>query len=214
MTGAAARCASYCIAVGVPTRYGVGLVEQAVTDLACEMGAEAVKLGLERLELLRDVSEEVCIPTRTAARTSSALLGCVGSSFLLSIFCLRLSLLAARVGLSWSMSLEADRLAVGVPPRPAREFEGMPCAWEPAAVCEVVLDEDAMDEAEFLGRAVGGVGDARFSMAGGGSLVSLSHGEVQLGVDRRSICSHGTCPCREERLSLAVVMHATAGRLA
>lgn len=41
----------------MPTRYGVGLVEQAVTDLACEMGAEAVKLGLERFELLRDVSE-------------------------------------------------------------------------------------------------------------------------------------------------------------
>jgi hypothetical protein len=121
-------------------------------------------------------------------------------------------LLAARVGLSWSMSFEADRLAVGVPPRPAREFEGIleeDC--EAGAACDVVLDEDAMDEAEFLGRAVGGVGDARLSMAGGGSL--FSHGEVQFGVGRGSICSHGTCPCREERLSLAVVMHAAAGLL-
>ena len=37
-------------------RYRVGLVEQAVADLACEMGAQAVKLGLERLELLWHVS--------------------------------------------------------------------------------------------------------------------------------------------------------------
>jgi hypothetical protein len=93
---------------------------------------------------------------------------------LVSIFCLRLSLLAARVGWSWSISFDADRLAVGVVPRPAREFEGMPADCEPAAVCEVVLDDDAMDEAEFLGRAVGGVGDARFSMAGGDSLSLFS----------------------------------------
>jgi len=70
------------------------------------------------------------------------------------------------------MSFDADRLVVGVLPRPVREFEGMPADCEPEAACEVVLDDDAMDEAEFLGRAVGGVGDARFSMAGGDSLFS------------------------------------------
>lgn len=107
------------------------------------------------------------------SHTSSARPSCGGSSFLVSIFCLRLSLLAARVGLSWSMSLEADRLAVGVLPRPVREFEGMPAdCCEAGAACDVVLDDDAMDEAEFLGRAVGGVGDARLSMAGGDSLFS------------------------------------------
>jgi hypothetical protein len=90
---------------------------------------------------------------------------------LVSIFCLRLSLLAARVGVLWSISLEAERLAVGVLPRPVREFEGMPADCEAEAACDGAVDEDAMDEAEFLGRAVGGVGDARLSMAGGGALL-------------------------------------------
>lgn len=58
---AAGKCAgacqsSYCVAVRVAARYGVGLVEQAVADLACEVGAQAVKLGLERLQLLWHVS--------------------------------------------------------------------------------------------------------------------------------------------------------------
>jgi len=99
-----------------------------------------------------------------ACRTSSARLGWGASSFLVSNFCLRLSLLAARVGLSWSTSFEAERVAVGVPPRPVREVEGMPFVCDVEAACEAVVE--AIDDDEFLGRAVGGVGDARLSMAG------------------------------------------------
>ena len=81
-------------------------------------------------------------------RTSSALLGRGCSSTLAAIFCLRLLLLAARAGFSALVSLtslEADRLAVGVLPRDAREVDAMPSAL------------------------VGGVGEARellLSMAG------------------------------------------------
>jgi hypothetical protein len=88
-----------------------------------------------------------------------------GVSSFFSIFCLRLSLLAARAGLSASSSLVAERLAVGVVPRADRELEGMPAEGEPAAACAVEVT-DVMDDDEFLGRAPGGVGDARFSMAG------------------------------------------------
>ena len=43
---------AYCVAVRVPARYGEGMVEQVVADLAGEVVAEAVKLGLESLKLL------------------------------------------------------------------------------------------------------------------------------------------------------------------
>ena len=98
------------------------------------------------------------------SRTSSDLLGRGASSFF-SIFCLRLSLLAARVGLSASSSLVAERLAVGVLPRAVRELEDMFGGCAPAWACDGVLD-DVIDEEEFLGRAACGVGDARLSMAG------------------------------------------------
>src|SRR3954470_24528039 len=87
-----------------------------------------------------------------ASHTSSARLGWGASSFLASIFCLRLSLLAARVGLSWSTSFEAERAVVGVPPRVVREFEGMPLVCAVEAACEAVVE--AIDDDEFLGRAV------------------------------------------------------------
>lgn len=165
---------AYCVAVRVPARYGEGLVEQAVADLAGEVVAEAVKLGLEGLELLWRALVQTVVGCGLWAepRTSSALLGWGASSFFISIFCLRLSLLAARVGRSVSASFEAERLAVGVPPRPAREVEDMAADCEGVAVCEGVV-ADVMDDDEFLGRAVGGVGDARLSMAAGdGSLFS------------------------------------------
>lgn len=55
--GHGGACAgAYRVAVRVAARDGVGLVEQAVADLACEVVAEAVKLGLEGLELLAGVS--------------------------------------------------------------------------------------------------------------------------------------------------------------
>jgi hypothetical protein len=44
------------VAVCVSARNGVRLVEQAVTDLAREMRAQAVEVGLEAVELLRPVS--------------------------------------------------------------------------------------------------------------------------------------------------------------
>lgn len=125
--------------------------------------------------------------------TSSNLLCRGGSSGFFSIFCLRLSLLAGRAGLSASTSLEADRLAVGVLPRTgALEPEAMLAGWgelEVVAACEDVMDDD-----EFLGRAVaGGVGEARMceSMAGR----SDSAAPLQLGEKRQSCCccccSHG-----------------------
>jgi hypothetical protein len=78
----------------------------------------------------------------------------------------RLSLLAARVGLSASSSFTAERLAVGVLPRAVRELEDMlggggALVW----ACEVELDE-VIDDDEFLERAACGVGDVRWSMAG------------------------------------------------
>lgn len=90
-------------------------------------------------------------------QTSSALLGrgCC-SSPLTTIFCLRLLLLAARAGRSALDSLtsrEAERLAVGVLPRDAREVDAM-------------------------STLVGGVGEARevllLSMAGGFSVTARS----------------------------------------
>lgn len=85
--------------------------------------------------------------------TSSALLGRGGSSTLAAIFCLRLLLLAARAGVAALLSAltrrEAERLAVGVWPRDAREAD---------------VDVDAMPSA-----LTGGVGEARellLSMAG------------------------------------------------
>jgi len=145
-------------------------------------------------------------------RTSSALVGWGASSFFISIFCFRLSLLAARVGFSPSPSLEADRLAVGVPPRAAREFDDDICTGcEPVAACEGVLDE-AMDDDEFLERAVGGVGEARLSIWGGGALLLFTH-DGCCRVEDGTSAHMGLCPCREW-LWLAVVMHhARAGLL-
>lgn len=65
-----------------------------------------------------------------------------------------------------------------MPPRAVREFEGMPLGCAVEAACEAVVE--AIDDDEFLGRAVGGVGDARLSMAGfiacsRGLAVSLAH---------------------------------------
>lgn len=40
------------VAVSVPTRDGVGLVEQAVADFACAVRAKTVKVGFESGELL------------------------------------------------------------------------------------------------------------------------------------------------------------------
>lgn len=91
-----------------------------------------------------------CSSYRVCQRTSSALL-----SPLATIFCLRLLVLAARVGRSALDSLtsrEADRLAVGVLPRDARE-------------------------ADAMSALVGGVGEARevlLSMAGGFSVTARS----------------------------------------
>lgn len=138
------------------------------------MVAEAVKLGPERLELLLLISR-LAVDTVVPHRTSSARLGWGASSLFISIFCFRLSLLAARAGFSPSPSFEAERVAVGVAPRAAREFDDdMACGCEPVAACEGVLDE-AMDEDEFLERAVGGVGEARLSIWGGGALLLFSH---------------------------------------
>jgi hypothetical protein len=47
---------AHCVAVCVPAGYRIRLVEQPVTYLAREMRAQAVKVGLERLELLQGVS--------------------------------------------------------------------------------------------------------------------------------------------------------------
>jgi hypothetical protein len=88
-----------------------------------------------------------------------------GASSFFDIFCLRLSLLAARVGLSASSSFAAERLAVGVLPRAVRE-EAILGGGAPVWACEVVLDE-VIDDAEFLERAACGVGDVRLSMASG-----------------------------------------------
>jgi hypothetical protein len=89
-----------------------------------------------------------------------------GASSFFDIFCLRLSLLAARVGLSASSSVAAERLAVGVLPRAVRDEAMLGGGGALVWACEVVLDE-VIDDAELLERAACGVGDVRVSMAGG-----------------------------------------------
>lgn len=46
------RAGAYAVAVGVSAGYRVGLVEQAVADLACEVLTQAVEVGSQDLELL------------------------------------------------------------------------------------------------------------------------------------------------------------------
>lgn len=64
--GAAVQCcqvpgaSSYRVAVRVAACYCVWLVEQAVADLAREVRAQAVELGLQRLQLLCGVSSPLC----------------------------------------------------------------------------------------------------------------------------------------------------------
>lgn len=131
--------------------YRVRLVEEAVADLACEMAAEAVKVGAQRLQLLAGVSRCFLCCIVRGTLTSSVLLGRGGSSTILPIFCLRLSLLAARPGRpSAAPAWAGDRLVVGVAPR-ALELAGMPDRF-----CELLLAAcwEMMDDDEFLGRAV------------------------------------------------------------
>lgn len=47
---------AYAVAIGVSAGYRIGLVEQTIADLACEMGPQAVELGTQHLELLDRVS--------------------------------------------------------------------------------------------------------------------------------------------------------------
>jgi hypothetical protein len=98
----------------------------------------------------------------SGVRTSSDLLGQGASSGFLSIFCLRLSLLAGRAAVASSTSLEADRLAVGVLPRVVRALGAMlEDGCGPEAACDEFIEDD-----EFLERAVtGGVVRFRFSIA-------------------------------------------------
>lgn len=144
-------------------RYRVRLVEQAVTYLAREMRAQAVKLGPQCLELLLRVSDDCAQPLGgcMGLQTSSDLFGRIASSGFLSIFCVRLSLLAGRVAVLSSASLEAERLAAGVEPRVVREPGAMAdecCELE--AACEEFIEDD-----EFLGRAAtGGVVRCGLSM--------------------------------------------------
>jgi hypothetical protein len=93
--------------------------------------------------------------------TSSDRLGRGASSTFFSIFCLRLSLLAGRVGFDSSSSGAADRLEADAVPRAVRELGVIDGCREGLAACDEVIDDD-----EFLGRAVaGGVCDERRSMA-------------------------------------------------
>jgi hypothetical protein len=70
-----------------------------------------------------------------------------------------------------------------------------------------------MDDDEFLGRAVGGVGDARLSMAAGDGALFSRTTAARKWEDGAS-AHMGLCPCRERvRVWLAVVMHASAGLL-
>jgi hypothetical protein len=105
-------------------------------------------------------SDALCRCSRVL--TSSDRVGRGASSGFLSIFCLRLSLLAGRAAVLSSTSLVADRLAVGVLPRAVLELGAMleeEC--EPEAACDEFIEDD-----EFLGRAVtGGVVRFRFSIA-------------------------------------------------
>jgi hypothetical protein len=80
----------------------------------------------------------------------------------LSIFCLRLSLLAGRAAVASSTSFEADRLAVGVLPRVVLALGAMLDDWCAAeAACDEFIEDD-----EFLERAVtGGVVRFRLSIA-------------------------------------------------
>lgn len=81
--------------------------------------------------------------------TSSVLLDRDGSSDLMAIFCLRLSLLAGRPGRLSPGTAAGDRVEGGA----ARVLELD--ADMAGGVCEVLAAcEEAMDEDEFLGRAV------------------------------------------------------------
>lgn len=119
------------------------------------------KSDLSAFSCCMSISPPSFVPLSTSNLTSASLLGLGASSGFFVSFCLRLSLLEGRVGLSPSAALGVDRPAVGVPPRAVRELEAMD-----AAGCDVLgALEDAIDEDEVEGRAfAGGVSECRVSM--------------------------------------------------
>lgn len=158
------RGGTYAVAVRVSAGYGVGLVEQAVADLAGEVCAQAVEVGAQHVQLLGRISRRILCPIVNVCEklTSSALLGRDGSSgSLAAIFWRRLSLLGARPGRP-SAGWAGERLG-GVPR--SLEPDGPASVDELLAACC-----EAMDDDEFLGRAAasGGEGGRVWFMAGGG----------------------------------------------